>query len=93
MCDEVSESRSSEAEHKVDIRMPVLTKHSGIDVADMSMIAEMVFAITQSPFALAAVSEFDRRIGLVGDSADDAFVFGLLRVGAGLSTGLYFAGF
>jgi hypothetical protein len=93
MCDEVSESRSSEAEHKVDIRMPVLTKHSGVDFADMSVVADVVFAIAQGALALAAVSKLDRRIGLVGDSADDAFVFGLLRVGAGLSTGLYFAGF
>ena len=71
----------------------LLPPQSGIGIAEVLVIVEMVFTITKSTFALAAVSEFDRRIGLVGDSADDAFVFGLLRVGAGLSTGLYFAGF
>jgi hypothetical protein len=63
----------------------LLPPQSGIGIAEVLVIVEMVFTITKSTFALAAVSEFECRVGLVGRTTDDAFVPRVSRVGANLS--------
>ena len=70
---------------KSDERSAVEWSQSGIGIAEVLVIVEMVFTITKSTFALAAVSEFECRVGLVGRTTDDAFVPRFSRVGANLS--------
>ena len=54
----------------------------------MIMVAEMIFAVAQSTFTLAAVSELERGVGLIGRTTSGAFVLGLLCFGSDVSISL-----